>query len=161
MISNPRHGSPPRLMVHQPTRFATAQESKPSPSSGIRMNGIVVPGTLRDSLSLLALVLALVLEQETPLASVEIVTDTGAYTDVIFGIFWLLGFQFSPRLADIGGARFWRVGRKANYGPLDGLARHTIKPKLIVQHWGDLLRLARPLKLRLLSAPGPVRAPPT
>src|SRR5215210_1570035 len=79
------------------------------------LNGIVVPGTLRDSLSLLALVL----EQEPPLASVEIVTDTGASTDVIFGIFWLLGFQFSPRLADIGGARFWRVDRKANYGPLD------------------------------------------
>src|SRR4051794_3588030 len=37
MISNPRHGLPPRLTAHQPTRFATAQESKPSPSSGIRM----------------------------------------------------------------------------------------------------------------------------
>ena len=117
------------------------------------LNGIVVPGTLRDSLSLLALVL----EQETPLASVEIVTDTGAYTDVIFGIFWLLGFQFSPRLADIGGARFWRVDRKANYGPLDGLARHTIKPKLIVQHWDDLLRLAGSLKLGLVQASGLMR----
>src|SRR3954447_19281973 len=39
MISNPRHGSPPRLMAHQPTRFATAQESKPSPSPGIRIRG--------------------------------------------------------------------------------------------------------------------------
>src|SRR4051795_7528071 len=38
MISNPRHSLPPRLMAHQPTRFATAQESKPSPSSGIRMS---------------------------------------------------------------------------------------------------------------------------
>src|SRR3954453_24076198 len=37
MISNPRHGSPPRLMAHQPTRFATAQESTPSPSPGARM----------------------------------------------------------------------------------------------------------------------------
>src|SRR4051812_14355360 len=27
MISNPRHGSPPRLMVHQPTRCSTTQES--------------------------------------------------------------------------------------------------------------------------------------
>src|SRR5215208_6560897 len=27
MISNPRHGSPPRLMAHQPTRFPTTQES--------------------------------------------------------------------------------------------------------------------------------------
>src|SRR5215218_2222931 len=37
MTSNPRHGLPPRLMAHQPTRFATAQESKPSPSPGIRV----------------------------------------------------------------------------------------------------------------------------
>jgi hypothetical protein len=28
-------------MAHQPTRFATAQESKPSPSPGIRMIGPV------------------------------------------------------------------------------------------------------------------------
>jgi len=34
----------------------------------------------------------------------EIMTDTGAYTDVIFGIFWLLGYQFSPRIADVGAA---------------------------------------------------------
>src|SRR4051812_48010537 len=39
MISNPRHGSPPRLMAHQPTRFATAQESTPSPSPGPRITG--------------------------------------------------------------------------------------------------------------------------
>jgi TnpA family transposase len=41
-------------------------------------------------------------------------TDTGAYTDVIFGIFYLLGFQFSPRLADSGGARLWRIDPKAD-----------------------------------------------
>src|SRR4051812_10589249 len=40
MTSNSRHGLPPRLMAHQPTRFATAQESKPSPSPGIR----IIPG---------------------------------------------------------------------------------------------------------------------
>jgi hypothetical protein len=65
------------------------------------LNGVVVPGTLRDSLVLLSVVL----EQETELKPVEIMTDTGAYTDAIFGIFFLLGFQFSPRLADAGGAR--------------------------------------------------------
>src|SRR3954451_14407147 len=37
MTSNSRHGLPPRLMAHQSTRFANAQESKPSPSPGIRM----------------------------------------------------------------------------------------------------------------------------
>lgn len=61
---------------------------------------IVVPGTLRDSLFLLAVVL----EQQTELNPTEIMTDTGAYTDVVFGLFWLLGYRFSPRLGDIGGA---------------------------------------------------------
>src|SRR4051812_49600148 len=37
MTSNSRHGLPPRLMARQPTRFTAAQESKPSPSPGIRM----------------------------------------------------------------------------------------------------------------------------
>ncbi len=67
------------------------------------LNGIAVPGTLRDSLVLLSVVL----EQQTELQPTEIMTDTGAYTDTIFGIFHLLGYQSSPRLADIGGARFW------------------------------------------------------
>src|SRR3954468_21219543 len=40
MTSNSRHGLPPRLMAHQPTRFATAQESKPSPSPGPRMTAL-------------------------------------------------------------------------------------------------------------------------
>src|SRR4051812_29005656 len=39
MTRNPRHSLPPRLMAHQPTRFATAQESTPSPSPGIRIIG--------------------------------------------------------------------------------------------------------------------------
>jgi TnpA family transposase len=63
------------------------------------LNGIVVPGTLRDSLSLLAVVL----EQPTELHPIEIMTDTGAYTDVIFGLFWLLGYRFSPRLPTLEG----------------------------------------------------------
>ena len=66
------------------------------------LNAIVVPGTLRNSLS----ILAVILEQQTELHLAEIMTDPGAYTDVVFGLFWLLGFRFSPRIADIGGARY-------------------------------------------------------
>jgi len=65
--------------------------------------------TLRDILFLLAVVL----EQQTELHPTEIMTDTGAYTDVFFGLFWLLGYRFSPRIADIGGARYWRIGAAA------------------------------------------------
>ena len=107
------------------------------------LNAVVVPGTLKDSL----VILGLLLGQETELEPAEIMTDTGAYTDCIFGLFWLLGYQFSPRLADVGGARFWRIDPGADYGRLNALARHRVDTGLIARHWEDLLRLAGSLKL--------------
>jgi TnpA family transposase len=117
------------------------------------LNGVVVPGTLRDSLVLLSVVL----EQETELKPLEIMTDTGAYTDVILGICYLLGFQFSPRLADSGGARLWRIDPKADYGALNRLATDRVNLNLIGEHWDDLLRLAGSLKLGVAQASGLMR----
>ena len=117
------------------------------------LNAMTVPGTLRDSLNLLAVVL----EQETELQPTEIMTDTAGYTDTVFGIFYLLGYQFSPRIADVGGARFWRADAKANYGILDDLAANRINMKLIIEHWDDLLRLAGSLKLGVVQAAGLTR----
>jgi TnpA family transposase len=112
------------------------------------LNGIVVPGTLRDSLVLLAVVL----EQQTELNPIEIMTDTGAYTDVVFGLFWLLGYRFSPRIADMGNSRLWRIDPKADYSPLNGVSRHRINTELVRQHWDDVLRLTGSLKLGLVQA---------
>ena len=112
------------------------------------LNAVVVPGTLRDSL----LILGLLLDQETDLEPAEIMTDTAAYSDIVFGLFWLLGYQFSPRLADIGDARFWRIDRAADYGVLDGVARHRIDTEVIRDNWEDLLRLAGSLKLGRIHA---------
>lgn len=117
------------------------------------LNAMTVPGTLRDSLNLLAVVL----EQETELQPTEIMTDTAGYTDTIFGIFYLLGYQFSPRIADVGGARFWRTDAKADYGILDDVASNKINMKLIADHWDDLLRLAGSLKLGVVQAAGLTR----
>jgi len=108
----------------------------------------VVPGTLRDSLVLLAVVL----EQQTELKPTEIMTDTGAYSDVVFGLFWLLGYRFSPRIADMGDSRLWRIDSDADYNPLHGVSHHKINTDLIAQHWDDLLRLAGSLKLGLVQA---------
>ena len=79
-------------------------------------------------------------------------TDTAGYSDIVFGLFWLLGFQFSPRLADIGESRFWRINPTANYGALNGLARQRINFGLIHQNWDDLLRVAGSLKMGKISA---------
>jgi TnpA family transposase len=117
------------------------------------LHGITVPGTLRDSLVLLAVLL----EQQTELQPTQIMTDTGAYSDVIFGLFRLLGYRFSPRLADIGGTRFWRIDATADYGPLNVLARQRINTDLIARHWDDLLRLAGSLKLGRVPATGIMR----
>jgi len=112
------------------------------------LNAIVIRGTLRDSLFLLAVVL----EQQTELNPTEIMTDTGAYTDVVFGLFRLLGYRFSPRIGDIGGARYWRIDPSADYGALNGVARHRVNTNRIREHWDDLPRLAGSLKLGLVQA---------
>jgi len=95
------------------------------------LNAITVPGTLRDSLVLLSVVL----EQQTELQPTQIMTDTGAYSDVVFGLFRLLGYRFSPRLADIGGTRFWRIDLKADYGELNSLARQCVRLDRITPYW--------------------------
>ena len=43
-------------------------------------------------------------------------------------------FKRSTRSADIGGARFWRIDPSADYGLLNGVARHRIRTKLIEEH---------------------------
>jgi TnpA family transposase len=62
-----------------PGRGVTWYNLISDPFSGL--NAIPVPGTLRDSLVLLAVVL----EQQTELQPTQIMTDTGAYSDVVFG----------------------------------------------------------------------------
>ncbi len=103
------------------------------------------------------MLLALLLEQETKLEPVEFVTDTAAYSDAVFGLFWLLGYQFSPRLADLGDARLWRTDRRADYGPFDSVSKGTVDLALVRENWPDLIRLAGSLKLGHLKAAGIMR----
>lgn len=111
-------------------------------------HAIVIPGTLRDSMY----ILDGLLEHQTQLRPVEIMTDTAGVSDVVFGLFWLLGYQFSPRLADIGEARFWRIDPTADYGSIQTIARARVNIKLIARNWDDLLRLAGSLYQGTVSA---------
>ena len=111
-------------------------------------HGIVIPGTLRDSI----FVLEGLLEQQTGLNPTEIMTDTAGASDMVFGLFWLLGYQFSPRLADAGEAVFWRADQAADYGVLNDLARGQVDTRRIKQHWDDMMRVAGSLKLGTVQA---------
>jgi TnpA family transposase len=117
------------------------------------LNAIPVPGTLRDSLVLLAVVL----EQQTELKPMQIMTDAGAYSDVVFGLFRLLGYRFCPRLADIGGTRFWRIDPQADYGNLNVVSQHRVKLQRIAPHWDDMLRLGGSLLQGRVPATGIMR----
>lgn len=117
-------------------------------------HGIVIPGTLRDSI----FVLEGLLEQQTGLNPTEIMTDTTGTSNMVFGLFWLLGYQFSPRLADAGEAVFWRVDKNADYGVLNDLARGRVNIEKIEQHWDDMMRVAGSLKLGTVQASELIRS---
>jgi len=117
-------------------------------------HGIVIPGTLRDSL----FILEGLLEQETSLNPTEIMADTSGASYLIFGLFWLLGFQFSPRLADAGEATFWRIDKSADYGALNEIARGQISSGNIEKHWDDVLRISGSLKFGTIQASELIRS---
>lgn len=78
------------------------------------LGGSVMPGTLRDSLGILDAMFNL----DGPVRPEIVITDTGSYSDLVFGLFAICGYQFSPRIADISDARLWRFDLARNYGPL-------------------------------------------
>ena len=61
------------------------------------LSAVVIPGTIRDSLYILDGLLDIDLHHRPDM----IATDTASYSDQVFGLFALLGYRFSPRLADL------------------------------------------------------------
>lgn len=115
---------------------------------GTGFHGIVVPGTLRDSL----FILDGLLEQNTELSPTQLTSDSHGASDVVFGLFKLLGYQFSPRLKDLKAIRFYRIDKAADYGALNRLAKHPINLDVIRLHWDEMLRLAGSLVTRTVKA---------
>ncbi|GGB81703.1 Tn3 family transposase [Deinococcus soli (ex Cha et al. 2016)] len=111
-------------------------------------HGIVVPGTLRDSLY----ALDGLIEQNTTLQPRQLISDTGASSYLIFGLFSLLGYQFSPELAGLPERRYWRLNAQTDYGALNAIATNRIQSRLIAAHWDDLLRIAGSLMTRQVRA---------
>ncbi|MBT2552313.1 Tn3 family transposase [Arthrobacter sp. ISL-5] len=103
------------------------------------IGAVVVPGTVRDSLHILDGLLDLDGGQRPEMVA----TDTASYSDQVFGLFTLLGYRFSPRLAGLPDQRFWRIDTTADYGRLNAVAgRNRINMDLITANWPDMLRLA-------------------
>jgi TnpA family transposase len=119
----------------------------------IGLNILTLTGTLRDSVGLLELVLG----QNTAIKPREIMTDTAGYSDIIFGLFALLGYQFSPRIADMGSSKLWRFDSHADYSVLNDLTKNKLREELIAKYWDDMLRMAGSLKLGTINPTNLIR----
>jgi len=106
------------------------------------IGAVVVTGTMRDSLH----VLDVILNRDGGPPPQMIATDTASYSDLVFGLFRLLGYQFSPRLTDLPDQRLWRLTlpgqAPADYGALNPVAAHQLSHERIRAHWPDMLRVA-------------------
>jgi hypothetical protein len=70
-----------------------------------------------------------------------VVTDTGSYSDVVFGLLELLGISYRPALADLPDQKGWRIRVDADYGPLNAFARGRVDTAKIRRNWEDMLRV--------------------
>jgi TnpA family transposase len=86
-------------------------------------------------------------------------TDTAGASEIVFALAWTLGYRWAPRLADLPDQRLWRINPNAQYGPLDGLARHRINPRIIAENWDQICRLTASLRERTVTPSAIVRTP--
>jgi TnpA family transposase len=107
----------------------------------------IIPTNLREA----TFILDGILDNQSDLPIREHTADTHGYTELTFGLFALLGLQFSPRIKDLGSQRLYRLG-KLPATPAVTLLEGKINTQLIERHWDELLRLAGSLKLGFVPA---------
>ena len=66
--------------------------------------------------------------------------DTGGFTDHVFAVTALLGFQFIPRIRDLPSKRLYLFKPDACPKELKGLIGGKIRDRLIAANWPDILR---------------------
>jgi TnpA family transposase len=99
-----------------------------------------VPVTVRDS----TYVLDEICNNETELPIREHTTDTAGATEIIFALFDLLGYRFTPRLRDLGDRRLFTSGPidMQRYPRLQPYVTGRIQRQRILHWWDELLRVA-------------------
>ncbi|WP_405151208.1 transposase [Sphaerisporangium sp. NBC_01403] len=134
-------------------------EDAPVVGEGLAQAGGAVPARCANSLFILDAIFNL----DGGPKPETVISDTGSYSDIVFGLFAICGYQFSPRIADLADTRLWRTNTRAVYGPLEHMSRHTIRLDRTRARWGDMVRVAGSLTtgsvraydlIRMLSAGG-------
>ena len=86
------------------------------------------------------------LENNTVLRPKEHYTDTHGYTEQLFGLCYLLGYLFMPRIKDLKDQQLYKLDRTTQYGCLDQVFRASVDLNLIREQWDQLIRVAASLR---------------
>ena len=81
--------------------------------------------------------------------------DTGAYTEINFTAFAMLGKSFCPRIKNIKDQWLYKINAEKDYGSLNRLlkgAKHTIKMEPIVDQWDRMGHFYASLKAGHVTA---------
>ena len=92
------------------------------------------------------------LENDTLLRPQIHTTDTHGFTEQLFGLCYMLGIAFMPRLKDLADQQLYKLDKEADHGPLDLLFRGTVDIGLISEQWDQLVRITASLKNRTAPA---------
>lgn len=92
------------------------------------------------------------LENNTILRLREHYTDTHGFTEHVFGLCYLLGYSFMPRLRDLADQHLYRMDRRADHGCLNPLFHGVADSDLVREQWDFLVRVAASLKNRTAPA---------
>jgi TnpA family transposase len=103
----------------------------------VGLAGKVVSDAPRDSLRAVDVAFSLDHGQRPDI----LISDRGAYSDLMFGPCNPLGIEYGLGLADMPDQRAWRADRHADSGPLDTPARGRLDLPKIGRHWPDILRV--------------------
>ena len=90
------------------------------------------------------------LENDTILRPGEHYTDTHGFTEQLFGLCFLLGYSFMPRLRDLADQQLYKVDRTLPLGRLQPLFHSGVDLDLISEQWDQLVRVAASLRNRVV-----------
>jgi TnpA family transposase len=91
-------------------------------------------------------------ENNTILPSREHTTATHGYTEIVFALGHLLGFDFMPRIRDLKDQQLYRLNRFGDYGVFTPVLTKTADLTLVEEQWDAMLRVALSLKQRTAPA---------
>jgi len=92
------------------------------------------------------------LENNTILQVQKHTTDTHGYTEIVFALCFLLGYDFMPRIRDLKDQQLYRVDKDFDHGPFTPLINKTADLPLVEEQWEEMIRVALSLRQHTVPA---------